>query len=200
MSCHLVTGTAGFIASRVSQFLLDQGHKVIGIDNFDPVYDLRLKNWRLERLKAKSEFTFYKESICDRAALDRIIQAHPDIVSVINLAAKAGVRNSVLDPWSYYDTNVTGTLNLLELCRNHGIKKFILASTSSIYGENAPYPTPETTESSFPLQPLPAKKRLKRFVTVTNISTIWISRLSAISQFTGRLAARGCPSSALSNG
>ena len=159
MSCHLVTGTAGFIASRVSQFLLDQGHKVIGIDNFDPVYDLRLKDWRLERLKAKSEFTFYKESICDRAALDRIIQAHPNIQSVINLAAKAGVRNSVLDPWSYYDTNVTGTLNLLELCRNHGIKKFILASTSSIYGENAPYPTPETTESSFPLQPYAASKK-----------------------------------------
>jgi nucleoside-diphosphate-sugar epimerase len=159
MSCHLVTGTAGFIASRVSQFLLDQGHKVIGIDNFDPVYDLRLKDWRLERLKAKSEFTFYKENICDQAALDRIIQAHPDIVSVINLAAKAGVRNSVLDPWSYYETNVTGTLNLLELCRNHGINKFILASTSSIYGENAPYPTPETTESSFPLQPYAASKK-----------------------------------------
>ena len=78
---------------------------------------------------------------------------------MINLAAKAGVRNSVLDPWSYYETNVTGTLNLLELCRNHGINKFILASTSSIYGENAPYPTPETTESSFPLQPYAASKK-----------------------------------------
>jgi nucleoside-diphosphate-sugar epimerase len=139
--------------------LLDQGHEVIGVDNFDPVYDLRMKEWRLDQLRNRKGFFFYKESICDRAALENISQNHVHIDSVINLAAKAGVRNSVLDPWSYYDTNLTGTLNLLELCRNLGIKKFVLASTSSIYGENAPYPTPETTSSSYPLQPYAASKK-----------------------------------------
>jgi len=159
MACYFVTGAAGFIASRVCEFLLEGGHTVIGIDNFDPVYDLRIKEWRLERFQSHPQFTFYKESICDREALDRIFSAHPQIAAVINLAAKAGVRDSVLDPWSYYETNVTGTLNLLEQCRQRKIPKFILASTSSIYGENAPFPTPETAESSFPLQPYAASKK-----------------------------------------
>lgn len=159
MGCYVVTGAAGFIASRVCEFLLEDGHKVIGVDNFDPVYDLRIKEWRLERIQKFTQFSFYKESICDREALDTIFCAHPEIVGVVNLAAKAGVRDSVLDPWSYYDTNLTGTLNLLEQCRSRNISKFILASTSSIYGENAPYPTPETSESSFPLQPYAASKK-----------------------------------------
>jgi len=159
MSRYIVTGAAGFIASRVSQFLLDQGHEVVGIDNFDPAYDLRMKEWRLKQLHNKEGFTFYRETICDRSALERIIKNHSGVDGIINLAAKAGVRNSVLDPWSYYDTNLTGTLNLLELCRNHGITKFILASTSSIYGEKAPYPTPELAPSSFPLQPYAASKK-----------------------------------------
>ena len=159
MAQYLVTGAAGFIASKVSEFLLDQGHLVIGIDNMDPVYDLRIKRWRLNRLSPRDGFTFYENTICDRKALELIISNHPEIEAVINLAAKAGVRDSVIDPWSYYDTNLTGTLNLLELCRHHGIPKFILASTSSIYGEDAPYPTPEDAESSFPLQPYAASKK-----------------------------------------
>ena len=159
MACYFVTGAAGFIASRVCEFLLESGHAVIGIDNFDPVYDLRIKEWRLKRIQQYPRFTFYKESICNRPALEKIFSAHPDIAAVINLAAKAGVRDSVINPWSYYETNVTGTLNLLELCRHKQINKFIIASTSSIYGENAPYPTPETAESSFPLQPYAASKK-----------------------------------------
>lgn len=159
MSCHLVTGAAGFIASRVCEFLLQEGHQVIGVDNFDPAYDLRLKEWRLRRIESQPGFKFYKESICDLEILKRIVKNHPAIESVINLAAKAGVRDSVLDPWAYYDTNLTGTLNLLEICRNHQIEKFILASTSSIYGKDVPYPTPENAESSFPLQPYAASKK-----------------------------------------
>jgi UDP-glucuronate 4-epimerase len=159
MACYFVTGAAGFIASRVCEFLLESGHAVVGIDNFDPVYDLRIKEWRLNKLKKFPLFSFYKESICDRLALEKIFAAHPDIAAVINLAAKAGVRDSVIDPWSYYDTNLTGTLNLLEMCRHRQIGKFIIASTSSIYGDNAPYPTPETAESSFPLQPYAASKK-----------------------------------------
>jgi nucleoside-diphosphate-sugar epimerase len=159
MGSYLVTGAAGFIGSKVSEKLLAAGHQVIGIDNLDPVYDLRLKNWRLERLQDFPAFCFYQDSICDRGALDKIAREHRGIDGIINLAAKAGVRDSVSDPWSYYDTNLTGTLNLLEMCRHNDIKKFILASTSSIYGEDAPYPTPETAGSSLPLQPYAASKK-----------------------------------------
>lgn len=159
MGNYLVTGAAGFIASKVCEDLLNDGHAVVGIDNFDPVYDLRIKEWRLKRLTANPKFTFYRQSICDKVALKNIAQNHKNIDAVINLAAKAGVRDSLTDPWSYYDTNLTGTLNLLEICRHHFIKKFVLASTSSIYGEDAPYPTPESADSSHPLQPYAASKK-----------------------------------------
>jgi len=159
MGCHLVTGVAGFIASRVCEFLLENNHQVIGIDNFDPAYDLRLKEWRLKRIQRFPDFVFYKDSICNQKILTQIFDSYPQIESLINLAAKTGVRDSVIDPWSYYDTNLTGTLNLLEMCRQKGIKKFILASTSSIYGRNAPYPTPEDAQSSYPLQPYAASKK-----------------------------------------
>ena len=159
MGKYVVTGVAGFIASRVCEDLLNDGHTVIGIDNFDPVYDLRIKEWRMKIFSAHPNFNFYRDSICDQKKLRTIFQNHPKINGVINLAAKAGVRDSLLDPWSYYETNLTGTLNLLEMCRQNGIKKFILASTSSIYGENAPYPTPEDADSSHPLQPYAASKK-----------------------------------------
>jgi len=159
MGKYFVTGAAGFIASRVCEDLLNDGHSVIGIDNFDPVYDLRIKEWRLKNFSAHPNFKFYRDSICDREKLKTIFQNHPEIDGVINLAAKAGVRDSLIDPWSYYETNLTGTLNLLEMCRKNNIKKFILASTSSIYGENAPYPTPEDANSSRPLQPYAASKK-----------------------------------------
>lgn len=159
MGKYLVTGAAGFIASKVCEDLLQDGHEVIGIDNFDPVYDLRLKDWRLHRLTVNPSFSFYRQSICNRDDLKVIADNHPHIDAVINLAAKAGVRDSLIDPWSYYDTNLTGTLNLLEICRHYDIRKFVLASTSSIYGEDAPYPTPETAGSSRPLQPYAASKK-----------------------------------------
>lgn len=159
MGTYFVTGAAGFIASKVCEDLLNDGQGVIGIDNFDPVYDLRIKEYRLKKISNHPKFTFYRESICNREKLDSIFQAHPDIDGVINLAAKAGVRESLSNPWAYYETNLTGTLNLLELCRQSKIMKFILASTSSVYGENAPYPTPESADSSHPLQPYAASKK-----------------------------------------
>jgi len=159
MAVYLVTGAAGFIASRVCEFLLQDGHRIIGMDNFEPVYDLRLKEYHLAQLKPYKEFHFFRESICDRDTLARIAGENPHIDAVINLAAKAGVRDSLLDPWGYYQTNLAGCLNLLELCRERDIHKFILASTSSVYGENAPYPTPEEADSSHPLQPYAASKK-----------------------------------------
>ena len=159
MATYLVTGAAGFIGAKVCEFLLEDGNRVLGVDNFDPVYDLRLKEWRLKRLNSNPQFSFYRDDICNKAKMQDIFDKNLDIKAVINLAAKAGVRDSVLDPWSYYETNVTGALNLLEICRHQGIKKFILASTSSIYGSDAPYPTPEETNSDRPLQPYAASKK-----------------------------------------
>jgi nucleoside-diphosphate-sugar epimerase len=154
----LVTGAAGFIASRVASILLESGHSVVGIDNIDDAYDQRLKEHRLDLLRNYPAFDFYKEDISDRAIIETLAQ-HKPYEAVINLAARAGVRASVVDPWVYVDTNITGTVNLLELCKELGTEKFILASTSSIYGDNAPVPTPETAGSSTPLQPYAATKK-----------------------------------------
>lgn len=155
MSNYLVTGAAGFIASRVSEILIEQGHTVTGVDNLNNAYDVRMKEHRLRRLETLPGFTFQKMDITSRAAVESL----PAFDAVINLAARAGVRASVEDPWVFYETNVTGTLNLLELCQRRKISKFLLASTSSIYGANAPYPTPETADSDHPLQPYAASKK-----------------------------------------
>jgi nucleoside-diphosphate-sugar epimerase len=160
MANYLVTGTAGFIASRVAEMLLDAGHCVVGLDNMNDAYDVRMKEYRLKKLQDRADFTFVRLDIADREALNQ-----PEIFkdkrydAVINLAARAGVRQSVENPWVYIDTNVTGTLNMLELCRQYEIPKFIVASTSSIYGANAPYPTPEDANSDFPLQSYAASKK-----------------------------------------
>lgn len=159
MSHFLVSGVAGFIASRVAEMLLDDGHTVVGVDNLNDAYDVRMKEYRLERLVEREGFTFYRLDIADRAAIHSLSAMRYSPSAVINLAARAGVRQSVENPWAYVDTNITGTLNLLELCRQQGIPKFILASTSSIYGADAPLPTPETAASDRPLQPYAASKK-----------------------------------------
>jgi UDP-glucuronate 4-epimerase len=152
---YLVTGAAGFIGSRLSETLIQQGHTVTGLDNLNDSYDVRLKEFRLRKLQDLPGFTFLKMDISDRAAVERL----PIFDAVINLAARAGVRDSVADPWAFMETNLTGTLNLLELARRRGIKKFIQASTAGIYGANPPLPTPETAESDHPLQPYAASKK-----------------------------------------
>ena len=158
MANYLVTGAAGFIASRVSELLLAAGHTVTGVDNLNDAYDVRIKEYRLNRLLPRPGFTFLRLDISQREAIDQLAAAG-SFAAVINLAARAGVRQSVENPWVYVDTNVTGTLNLLELCRMQGIPKFILASTSSIYGEDAPLPTPESASSDYPLQVYAASKK-----------------------------------------
>ncbi len=161
MANYLVTGVAGFIAARVADTLLDAGHTVVGLDNLNDAYDVRIKHWRLNRLLDRVGFTFHHLDIGNRDAIldQQSALNNQQFAAVINLAARAGVRQSVENPWVYYDTNVTGTLNLLELCRRNSIPKFLIASTSSIYGENAPLPTPETYDSSHPLQPYAASKK-----------------------------------------
>jgi nucleoside-diphosphate-sugar epimerase len=158
MARFLLTGAAGFIAWKVGDLLLEAGHHVVGVDNLNAAYDVRLKEYRLGLLQARERFSFQKMNIADRAGVQALGESGP-FDAVINLAARAGVRASVLDPWEYVDTNLTGTLNLLELCRHNGIPKFVLASTSSVYGADAPLPTPETHDSSHVLQPYAATKK-----------------------------------------
>jgi UDP-glucuronate 4-epimerase len=164
MANYLISGVAGFIAARVAEMLLDQGHQVVGLDNLNNAYDVRVKQWRLRRLQEQPGFHFFQMDISDRQAAAQLPHASREqgvqgFDAVINLAARAGVRQSLLDPWEYVNTNMTGTLNLLELCRQEQVGKFILASTSSIYGENAPLPTPEIADSDRPLQPYAASKK-----------------------------------------
>ena len=154
---YLVTGSAGFIGAKVTELLLSKGYNVTGIDNLNDAYDTRLKQWRLKQLEGKPGFNFLRVDICDQAALRHLFDRKPD--AVINLAARAGVRQSVDNPWIYYDTNVTGTLNLLELCREFRVAKFILASTSSLYGACTPRPFREDATTDQPLSPYAASKK-----------------------------------------
>lgn len=157
MAHYLVTGAAGFIGARTSELLIKDGHTVVGIDNMNDAYDPRMKEYRLRQLQSLPEFTFHQLDISNKSIIDQFRDQKFD--GVINLAARAGVRYSVEDPWIFVETNVLGTLNMLEICRQTGTKKFVVASTSSIYGEDPPYPTPESASSSEPLQPYAASKK-----------------------------------------
>jgi nucleoside-diphosphate-sugar epimerase len=157
MANFLVTGAAGFIGARTSEFLIKDGHTVAGVDNLNEAYDPRIKQYRLKKLQALPGFTFHKLDISEKSIIDYFREQ--EFQGVINMAARAGVRASVKDPWVYVESNMIGTLNMLELCRATGTKKFIVASTSSIYGEDPPYPTPESASSSEPLQPYAASKK-----------------------------------------
>jgi UDP-glucuronate 4-epimerase len=167
MANYLVTGAAGFIASKVTEFLLADGHSVVGLDNLNDAYDVRLKEWRLQRLRDRQGLQFRQAEISDREALARLWAEAGPFDGVINLAARAGVRQSVENPWVYIDTNVTGTLNLLELCRTHGVPKFVLASTSSLYGAHNPMPYREDADTSRPLSPYAASKKAAEVMCYT---------------------------------
>lgn len=158
MATYLITGCAGFIGSRVTRFLLDDGHEVVGIDSINDAYDIRLKEWRLAQLCDRRGFVFHRADIRSPAALRGVVQGRV-ISAVINLAARAGVRYSVENPWTYYDTNVVGTLNLLELCREAEIGKLILASSSSVYGDSPAMPYREDQDTNRPLSPYAASKK-----------------------------------------
>jgi UDP-glucuronate 4-epimerase len=159
MSHYLLTGVAGFIASNVAQQLLAEGHTVVGIDNLNDAYDPQLKIWRLQQLRSQSNFTFCQIDICDQNALNDVWENSSPFDAVINLAARAGVRQSVENPWVYFDTNTTGTLNLLELCKSSGTRKFVIASSSSLYGVNNELPYSESDNTDCPISPYAASKK-----------------------------------------
>lgn len=159
MANYLLAGAAGFIGAAVAARLLDAGHAVLGVDDLNDAYDVRLKEWRLERLRGRGGFTFRRADVRDRAGLGRACAGGPAIDGVLDLAARAGVRASVDDPWAFVDTNVTGTLNLLALCRDLGVRKFVLASTSSLYDAAGPMPHREDADTSRPRSPYAATKQ-----------------------------------------
>lgn len=157
MGTYLVTGAAGFIAARTTGLLLEAGHTVVGLDNFNDYYDVRLKEHRLATLTGRKGFSFVRADIEDEPALAQIFAQH-QFDAVINLAARAGVRASIEQPRLYFATNVDGTLNLLELMLQHGVKKFILASSSSLYaGQTMPFT--EELAVNTPLSPYAASKK-----------------------------------------
>ena len=138
----LLTGAAGFIGFHLSSLLLKQDYKVIGLDNLNDYYDPELKSSRLEILNKHDNFTFHKVDLKDKQAVDNIFETYKP-THVINLAAQAGVRYSIENPYAYVDSNLTGFMNILEACRNHPVKHLLYASSSSVYGGNkvAPFST-----------------------------------------------------------
>ena len=163
----LVTGAAGFIGSHTAVRLLERGDHVVGLDNLNDYYDPARKRTNLEEVRAvganHGRFTFVEGDIRDRALIARLYGEHA-FEGVAHLAAMAGVRSSVEDPWLYCDVNLTGTLNLLDAGRLHGSPNFVLASTSSAYGNTKLIPFLETDSADRPLAPYPASKRAAELI------------------------------------
>jgi UDP-glucuronate 4-epimerase len=171
----LVTGAAGFIASRVCALLHGQGYAVTGVDNFNDAYDVRLKMWRWVQLENLPGLELHRLDLTDTGALERLFEKHARSVpdgaapfdAVINLAARAGVRPSVENPRMYVEANVVGALNVLEMCRNFGVKKFVLASTSSLYGKGHDTPYREEMNTDHQLSPYAATKKAAEAMAYT---------------------------------
>lgn len=135
----LVTGTAGFIGSTLATRLMARGDEVVGVDNLNDYYDVNLKKARLEKLTPNSNFTDIRVDIADREGLNAAFEKHkPD--RVVNLAAQAGVRYSLVNPHAYIDSNIVGFTNILECCRHHEVEHLVYASSSSVYGANTKMP------------------------------------------------------------
>jgi UDP-glucuronate 4-epimerase len=159
-STILVTGAAGFIGSHLCERLLERGHRVIGVDNFDPFYDPAVKRRNLEGFREHDRFRFIDGDIRDRERLETALGEEADDVDVIvHLAARAGVRPSIEDPEAYTSINVDGTVALLELARRRGITRFVFGSSSSVYGNNEKVPFSEDDPVEEPISPYAATKR-----------------------------------------
>ena len=153
-----VTGCAGFIGSHVTDRLLSMGKNVVGIDNFDPFYDSKIKIKNIEHNMDNDNFIFYTADIRDGAYMEKIFKEN-GVDVIIHLAARAGVRPSIQDPLSYEDVNIKGTINLLEVSRKYGIKNFVFGSSSSVYGVNKKIPFSESDPVDKSISPYAASKK-----------------------------------------
>ncbi len=178
----LVTGAAGFIGFHTSQYLLNRGDTVIGIDNLNAYYDPSLKDARLSRLEDSDNFHFHKIDIIDKYAVDTIFKSEtPDFV--INLAAQAGVRYSLENPYAYIDSNITGFMNILEACRNNPVKHLVYASSSSVYGANTKMPFSVNDNVDHPLSLYAATKKSNELMAHT-YSSLYNIPVSGLRFFT----------------
>jgi len=156
----LVTGAAGFIGYHVARALLDRGDRVVGVDNLNSYYDVRLKQARLAQLEGRQGFTFHRADLADREAVGGILAAHREIRAIVHLAAQAGVRYSMQDPWSYVSSNLMGHLVILEAARHMShCQHLVYASSSSVYGANRKLPFSEADRVDTPLSLYAATKR-----------------------------------------
>ncbi|MFA6518477.1 MAG: NAD-dependent epimerase/dehydratase family protein [Candidatus Shapirobacteria bacterium] len=161
----LVTGSSGFIGQKVCQQLLERGDSVVGVDNMNDYYDVRLKEYRLGLLTKNKNFSFKKIDIENFDDLEGLFRKN-QFDGVINLAARAGVRYSMENPFVYMRTNAMGTLNLMELMKVYGVKKMVLASTSSLYA-GQPMPFLETLPVNSPISPYAASKKSAEVMAYT---------------------------------
>ena len=162
----LVTGAAGFIGFHTTKALLDRGDQVVGIDNLNGYYDVRLKESRLEQLAGRNGFTFLKLDLTDNEGMERLFsEVRPQ--RVIHLAAQAGVRYSLQNPRAYVDSNVVGTLNVLEGCRHTGVEHLVFASSSSVYGANTRMPFSVHQTVDHPLSLYAASKKANELMAHT---------------------------------
>ncbi|MHC4392824.1 MAG: NAD-dependent epimerase [Planctomycetota bacterium] len=163
----LVTGAAGFIGMHVALALLDRGERVVGVDNLDPYYDVKLKEARLERLLARGEaFTFVHADVGERDAVDEVFAKHAP-VRVVHLAAQAGVRHSLKHPHKYVRDNVSGFLHILEGCRHGNTAHLVYASSSSVYGLNERLPFAVTDAVNHPASLYAATKKSNELMAHT---------------------------------
>lgn len=155
---YLVTGAAGFIGMHVAERLLEQGHEVVGLDNLNDYYLPALKDYRLAQLTPFSNFRSVKLDLADRKGIAALFAAE-NFQRVIHLAAQAGVRYSIENPFAYVDSNLVGTMTILEGCRHHAVEHLVYASSSSVYGINAKVPFSETDQVDNPVSLYAATKK-----------------------------------------
>jgi UDP-glucuronate 4-epimerase len=162
----LVTGGAGFIGSHLCEVLVGQGHHVICVDNFNDFYSPRIKRANIARLVDNDNFTLVEADICELGQLQSLFSSHR-IDFIYHLAARAGVRPSIKEPLLYQRTNIQGTVNLLELAREHGITRFVFASSSSVYGNQKKVPFSEEDPVDHPVSPYAATKKAGELICYT---------------------------------
>lgn len=176
----LVTGAAGFIGGHACQALLDEGYDVVGIDNFDPFYERRIKEEIVRSLLPNPKFELIEGDIRNAEIVNKALQG---VDVVFHLAAKAGVRPSLEDPYLYSSVNIDGTVRLLEACRRKNVRRFVFGSSSSVYGDDTPAPFSEDAVATLPVSPYAATKRAGELMCST-FTHLYGMRIASLRFFT----------------